>query len=269
MSGFFKSKKEAIPAPQEITTPTMKKGRNILFDFLGEGFKPAGAPAGVDILAPRTFAEEAAPSLLQSFIKGGFGDLFGAGKTELQKIIEGRDPLTSPEFESFRRQIREEGAESTKGIRQAAQLGGQLRSTGRVGQETELQTDIVTAIGDVMAKLTAQERGERVGAIPLALQFAAAEKNIPIQALQAIQQFSPRKTEQADIDRMFQEFLRTRGEELGGIDIAKFLSSPQSAQFFQPQFAEQPSGFSQFLMPLIQGTMLSAGQAGGFGKLFS
>ncbi len=260
MSGLFKSKKEELPAPREVTTPLQKTAQERLSEFGAFGAKPT---AGADIfgnlpsIAPDQPSELAIPGLLKDFIgRGQPATTSAATQQILDTLGSGFDPATSPFFKGLRSGVLKEAGESATRLRQGTQSAGQFRSTGRIKQERKLEEETFSTIANIMATLTEQERRNKLNILPTAFAAGAQEEGAPIRTLQAISDFSLFPRRQAELETQRGDILRTRGEELS---IAQLLADPNSFLFQQPQFSTESSPFERLLLPLIQSGIGAAG----------
>ncbi len=270
MSGLFKSKKEELPAPREVTTDLQKQSQERLAGF--GGFDKPITP-GADIfgdlpaIAPDLPSELAIPGLLEGFIgRGQPATTSAATKQILDTLSGGFDPATSPFFKGLREGVLKESGEAATRLRQGTQSAGQFRSTGRIKQERKLEEETFSTIANIMASLAESERMNKLNILPTAFAAGVQEEGAPIRTLEAIRNFSLFPRRQAELETKRGDILRTRGEELS---IAQILADPSSFLFQQPQFSTEASPFERMILPILTASLQTVGVGGGGGGQFT
>lgn len=265
MSGLFKKKK--TPAPEEISTEEQREARGILGRYMQYGRQARGPEVYPgELTAPLEPYEREVPGILTGYIGRDMPEMWDWGRGEVKKtMLGGYDPYTSDYYKALRRGVLEEGEESKIRMRQASQIGGMLRSTGRMGMERDIEEDIRTELADLSAGLMERERERRLQTLPYIMTMGQLEEAAPLRSLQAIQQFTQRPYYQSELDRLYQEYQRQLAEEKFPLQIAQMLASPQMYQFYQPSYQQSP--FQQYVMPLAQTAMLASAMGGGLGML--
>lgn len=262
MSSLFKSKKEEIPGPREITTPLQKEAQERLRGFgeLGQPVTPSKDIFGdLPAFAPDLPEEAVIPGLLKGFTERQTPGVTTAGiKQIMDTLTGGFDPATSPFYQSLRKGIGKEKEIADIRLKQIAQEAGQFRSTGRFGQEADLEKETFESLAGIMAALTEGERQKKLDVLPQAFAAGAEEEQFPLRSLAALQQFSLFPRRQAELETKRQDILRGRGEQL---NIAQLLADPSSFQYYQPQFSTEASPFERFILPIIASGAKAAGTA--------
>ena len=267
MSSLFKSKKEEIPAPREISTDLQKEARNRLKGMGAFGTTPVSYEdlfGDLPTYAADESYEAVIPELLTGFTQRKTPETTQAGIKQIMDTLTGAyDPTTSEYYKSTRRGIEKERQESQKNIRQAAQAAGQFRSTGRLGEEQKLEEETFATIADVMGRLTEAERQRKLDVVPQAMAAGQEEEAFPLRTLAALQEFSLFPRRQAALEAERSNIQAGRNEQLS---IAQLLADPSSYQWYQPQYNTEASPFESILMPLIQsGAQVASAYAGGAG----
>jgi len=263
MADLFKQKKTELPAPREISTPEQKAARGVLSGYSQYGAQ-ARAPEAYpgQLTAPLEPYEQKVPGILESYMGRTTPEMWRMGGEEVRKTMLGEyDPATSPYYGALKRGVLKESEEAGTRLRQGAQIGGMLRSRGRMGQERELQEETHGKLSDIMAGLSETERARRLETVPLALGMGQYEEAAPLRTMEAIQQFTQRPIKQADLERMYGEYQRQIGEEKYPLQMAQQLAQPGMYEYYQPEYMTEESPFEKYGMPLIQGGMSAAAMA--------
>ena len=265
MSGLFKTKKTELPAPREITAPAQAQGQQYLSRALQDY---EVTPYSGQLSSTRPSFEGQIPGLVQDYASRGQLPLITSAQNQLQQTIEGKyDPRTSPYYQSFRDEALRNLDDTQTNIRQSAQLGGALRTSGRVRQEARAAVDTSREINSVLGQLYEQERLNQLNAIPQALNVSDYVENAPNRTLATIMGAGGYLTaaEQAELDRTYNDFLRQGEEKRYGYSLAETLASPSLYNYYQPTYDTQASPFERYISPLIQTAMMAAATAAGGG----
>ncbi len=233
MAGNYKKE---LPGPTELTTPAQKQGRQYLADELKN---KKVTPYGGRLSADRPEYEGNIPGLVDTYAGRGASPLIQSAQDQLRKTIEGEyDPRTSPYYASYRDEAMRNFGDLQTAIKQSAQMGGGLKSSGRVKQEFRAGRDVGMDLNSVLGGLYEAERGRQLGAIPQAQALTEYTEGAPLRTLQAIMGAGGYQSsvEQADLDRMYQEFQRQQAEEKVPLGIAEFLASPSNYAYYQKEY---------------------------------
>jgi hypothetical protein len=201
MGLFTKEKKAKVLPPPPVVTAA----RGDLKRFIEE--RPLGTDPGLPTrqITGQTPLQEELVRLAGEQVTGGdFGiaqDVFREAATK------GTDVATSPEFEGLRREIDRLSTQARTGIRQRAELGGQLISTPTAGQEAETQQQFDTFLLQEFARLQRQAEQDKLAA-------AAGLSDLGTERLGQITQAGriadqERAIEQARNDAIYDQALRT------------------------------------------------------------
>src|SRR3990167_7326519 len=261
MSGLFKSKKTELPAPRTITTPQQQTA----YDYLQKSLTdPGGTKYTGRMSADPQSYEGYLPGLVESYANRQPSKLYSTAKNQLQKTMEGGyDPYNSEYYKSYRAQVLANLGEAQTQARQAAQIGGMLKSSGRLNTENKLIGATTRDLNSILAGMYEKERGNQLAAVAPSLQLDQYNQDAPLRTAQALMGVGGYQTQQQQsmLDRMYQDFINSEGMHF---NAANTLASPGTYNYYQPTFDKTPSIFDQYLFPLIQTAVgAAAGSAGG------
>jgi hypothetical protein len=261
---FYKSKKTELPAPQQLDTPEAKTARSLLSQLMsGANDFTLGESYGGQINAPFEGYEELVPGLLEDFIGRSTPKSWENASAEINRTLTGDyDPTTSEYYKGTKDKMLRELEEATTRLNQSWNVGGNLRNSRRVDKGVRgLESDYLGNMSELLFGLQERERDKRLSVLPFAETFGRLQEESPIRSLEAINQYSQRDEKQGMLDREYNEWLRSREESKGKIDLAQFLASPSNYNFYQPQYDTEASPFERFVMPLAQTAISATGMA--------
>ena len=237
MGNFFKPKKEEVPGPKELATTDQLSSRKYATDYIGRSNTRAPEAYSGKLSADYMPYEEAVPGLIEGYTNRVAPKLWNEASGEVSKTLLGDyDPYKSDYYKSYRAGAEADLADAQTKARQAANVGGMLRSTGRLNTENKLIANTTRDSQAVAASLAENERVRRLQAVPLAQGMAQYEENAPIRSLQAIQSYSQAGREQSNLDRMYQEYQRQVNEEKMPLELATQFANPSMYNYYQPQY---------------------------------
>ena len=254
---FFSSKKKELE-PKLIETPEQSSAKGLLSSYwqkYGANYNPTDVtspyqPYSRELSAgmPTSYAQ--IDPLISSYLNQGQNQLLGAGSAEILKTLQGGyDPYTSEYYKSFKRGVGQDVAEAQAALRQKAQAGGMYESLGRLLSEADVEGQGQDRLNAQLAAMQQQERQNMLNVLPYAQSYGQYEAETPTRQLSTIANYGGIKSgyEQADLDRLYQEWLRQKTEQKYPMEVAQqFLSSYQPTMAY-PQYSRSPSTFSQIL----------------------
>jgi hypothetical protein len=201
MGVFTKEKKAKQVAPPPVVTAA----RGDLERFIKE--RPLGSDPGLPTrqIADQTPIQQELARLATEQVTGP--DLGVAQDVFRTAATAGTDVATSPEFEGLRRQIERLKTESRTGIRQRAELGGQLKSTPAAGVEAEAGQQFDTFLLQEFARLQRQNEQDKLAAAAGLTDLGTAKLGQITQAGRIADQ--ERAIEQARNDAIYDQALKT------------------------------------------------------------
>ena len=269
MSGLFQSKKTELPAPRTITTPQ----QHTAYDYLQKAVTDPGGTRYTGRMSadPQSY-EGYLPGLVESYANRQPSRLYSTAQNQLQKTMEGGyDPYNSEYYKSYRAQSLANLGEAQTQARQAAQIGGMLKSSGRLNTENKLIGATTRDLNSILAGMYEKERGNQLAAVAPSLELDQYNQDAPLRTAQALMGVGGYQTQQQQsaLDRMYQDFINSQGMQF---NAANTLASPGTYNYYQPTFDTKQSIFDQYLFPLIQAKMSEAkgavtgGATGGAGS---
>ena len=144
-----------------------------------------------------------------------------------------------------------------------AQIGGMLKSSGRLNTENKLIGATTRDLNSILAGMYEKERGNQLAAVAPSLELDQYNQDAPLRTAQALMGVGGYQTQQQQsmLDRMYQDFINSQEMQ---VNAANTLASPGTYNYYQPTFSTKPSIFDQYLFPLIQTAVgAAAGSAGG------
>jgi len=239
-SSLFEPGQQALPGPQLLESTQQKYGAEQMQSLLAS--LQAGQAPTLDIEGLSAL-EQQSLSLLGSFIGQGLPSAYTTALGELEKTVAGGyDPAKSPLYQSM---VAESERLTEGGLAQIAtqaELGGMLGSTGRMAAQGEYLGATQNELMRQLGLMTEAERGRQFGAVPLLLQAGQGQQAMQLGQIGAGMQYGqlPRQIEQARSEAAFQQQMMpyTQGAQIAG-------QLMQYAPFYQPQFAQTPSGFEK------------------------
>ena len=163
MSGLFQSKKTELPAPRTITTPQ----QHTAYDYLQKAVTDPGGTRYTGRMSadPQSY-EGYLPGLVESYANRQPSRLYSTAQNQLQKTMEGGyDPYNSEYYKSYRAQSLANLGEAQTQARQAAQIGGMLKSSGRLNTENKLIGATTRDLNSILAGM--YEKGREIVAVAL------------------------------------------------------------------------------------------------------
>ena len=232
MSGMFKPKKTEVDAPRQLTSPEQRKG----YDYLLSQVNPGGQRYTGQLSEQPQQYESYLPGLVESYAHRQDTPLLTSAKSQLQKSVEGGyDPYNSEYYKAYRDQSNANLAEAQTKARQSAQVGGMLRSTGRLNTENKLIGETTRDQNSILAGMYEQERGRQIDAVPQAISLSQYEEDAPLRTARSLMDIGGYQTsqKQAGLDRLYQDYLQSTGQ---ASNAAGILADPGTYNYYQPQY---------------------------------
>lgn len=264
MSGLFKSKKTELPAPKTITTPQQQKSYDYFQKFIDEGGRKY---TGQMTAEPQKY-EGYLPGLVESYANRSETPLYSSAKSQLQSTLnDNYDPYNSQYYKAYRDQSMANLEEAQNLARQSANVGGMLRSSGRLNTENKLIGSTTRDLNSILAGMYEKERMNKLAAVDPAFQMSQYEEGAPLRTAEAVMGVGGYQTQQkqAGLDRLYQDYLNSIGMEQ---NAAQTLANPGTYNYYQPTYSTQPSIFDKYIFPLVEAGVYGASgaAAGGSGK---
>jgi len=258
MSGLFQSKKTELPAPRTITTPQ----QHTAYDYLQKAVTDPGGTRYTGRMSadPQSY-EGYLPGLVESYANRQPSRLYSTAQNQLQKTMEGGyDPYNSEYYKSYRAKSLANLAEAQTQARQAAQIGGMLKSSGRLNTENKLIGATTRDLNSILAGMYEKERGNQLAAVAPSLELDQYNQDAPLRTAQALMGVGGYQTQQQQsaLDRMHQDFINSQGMQFNAANI---LASPGTYNYYTPQYSTEKSPFEQ-ISPLITMAMIAAATGG-------
>lgn len=161
--------------------------------------------------APSTTAENTAQTQLTQFQGMGTPSTLSAANKYNTDVLQGSyDPRQSPYYTAMKEQILRDAQEAGAAVRHNAASSGMLHSDPRHIQERKLTENVSSQLAQLLGGIYENERGRMGQAAALSPQLAQSQYDLPIKQIAAGTTYGaiPRETEQANLDRLLQEYLR-------------------------------------------------------------
>lgn len=232
---FGKDKGKTVTAEQmmpEWQSETGKSLANWIQQYMGQ-YIPGAAYTGKRT-AGATPQETQGLSILEKFLSGAnIGDLFGQSKAQISDTLAGKyaNPLTSPFIKAMQTSSSQDLQDALNVIRRGAGARGKFFSTAALGEEKDLANRNLQNLNQIIGSFIQNERQNMLTAVPLANAMDQYElTTAPLAKVQASQTLGSlnRTIEQADLERMYQDFTRQRTEMAGPIAAAQNLYGTKS-----------------------------------------
>ncbi len=257
MGNLFKNKLEELPGPEIKETPWGEEAREHLTSLMG-------TTPDIPLLqtAGMTEQDRLGQSILKQLGEGAFDmpEIYHAAIEQLMKTFAGEyDPRTSDFYKGYRTEMDEMMGGDIEASRREAQLGGGLYSDYSAGAANQLRRNYANQKLTTLGGMYEGERANMLNAVPTALNASMmpTQKASGIATLLGQYGGLGREIEQKRHDAKYNQNLMTEMFPYEyGSNIASTLLNYQP--WYQPQFYEQPSVFSQI-----------AGAAGGILPMFS
>jgi len=254
---FFSSKKKELE-PKLIETPEQTSAKGLLSSYwqkYGQTYNPTDImspyqPYGRELSAgmPSSYAQ--IDPIISDYLTAPGSDLMKLASGEISKTLTGEyDPYTSEYYKSMKKGVLSDVEEAQQSLKQKAQAGGMYESLGRLLEEADVTGTGQDRLNDILAELQWKERQNRLGVLPQAMGLGEYQEALPQRQLSTIANYGGISSayQQADLDRLYNEFLRQKTEQKYPTEVAQqFLSSYQPTMAY-PQYSRSPSTFSQIL----------------------
>lgn len=241
----------------DTRNPDQKRIDSTTADFITKflpQFTPGKDFAG-DFVAPLSGFEQQGLGFLQKFLdQPDQTPLLKSAQNELQQTFDTK--RFDPKIGDFYRLLREEAGinqrDSIDTINRNLAGAGQFFTGERLRQTREAGTRTSNFLNQQLAQLGERERDRRLNIIPQALQVDQAVTTAPLRKTEAATKFGalPRQIEQANLEAVYQDFLRKQNE------LANVLAQARGGSG-QPLKtiginAPQGTGTTDFLGPILQ-----------------
>ncbi len=268
--GFYHdSKKKEVN--QEVMMPEwQQEAGKSLADFVQKyikSYEPGADYSGLSSLSSATDPEKQGLGILSSYLSSANPEsLNNASKVVNDTLSGGYDPYSSNYYSGMRRNLEKERGVALAGAkRNAAKYGYRTSSieNKRLGQVEE---NTYNRLSDIIAQVQENERGRQLNAVPFALQVAQAETNVPLQKVQASQQYGSLSRLLEGVN--YQDFLRKQTEKSGAVNAAGSLygtSVPygvKNLEYTDPTTLSKMLGYAGSIVGLIS-SIKGDGKGGG------
>lgn len=224
-----------------------------------------GEAYGGQFSAPMSSFEQTGLGILGNYLNSpATGQTFQAGNQQLMDTLGGKylDPNTNPLIQSLTKLSGQNLSDSITQARGQAGARGNYFSTSAMNQESQLRERSQNYLDTVIGGLLNTERGRQFSAIPYAQSYDQyANQTAPLAQVGASQTFGSleRTLEQSNLDKMYQDYVRQRGEQsqVPGIATSLYRSDPQMTQS-----SGEPSSMNNILKMISQLNLGSIGQPG-------
>lgn len=284
--GFFDSIFGGGEEIQPVTVDPRSAQRagtdRFLLNFLkkyGSQYQPGKAYAG-QMSAPMSgFEGRGLDEFLNQFLNQPDASAqTGDVRSMLNKTITGGfDPNNSPYYQALRDTAGYNRKQAITQSKADAGARGQFFSQGQLKKEGDINAQTQIGLNQALAQLADQERGRQMSAVSPALGLEQYLSSMPLSKASAATTIGalPRELQQADLERLYQDFLRQQGELGQTINAASGVSNIQTQQR-APAYG--PSIFEKFIAPVMSsvipglmsgGTSFLSGLFGGGGTGFN
>lgn len=210
----------------DLRNPDQKRVQAALADWITKymgDFKPGEAYTG-KMTAPMSGFETQGLQSLQRFMdQPDFTNLLSNAGNEVNKTLTGKyDPYTSDFYKAARDAAMIERGDARN--RMNAELGsrGKYFSSEALREGKDMDTRTTNFLQQTLASLAENERQNRLKVLPYAESINKEMVDAPLKKVAASQTYGalPRTIEQADYERLYQDFLRKRQEQALPISAA-------------------------------------------------
>lgn len=213
--------------------------------------------AGASEFEQRGLDEFLTGYLNQPLVSKELGDVRGM----LNKTVTGGfDPGTSEYYRALREEADYNRKRSIDASRADTGARNKYFSSEAINKEGDINTQYGIAVNKMLAELGNQERTRSMQAAGYSADLEDYITNAPLERAKAATSVGalPRILEQADLEALYQDFLRRQNEKQGVLSAASGVSQAQTSQSFQ---AYEKSPFESYIMPLLEKAATAAGAA--------
>lgn len=217
-------------------------------------------PGTLSVKTPSSYEQTGLDQLGQLLAGPATGDLFGAAKNQVMDTLGGRyaDLENSPFIKAMSTYANQNLRDAINQSRGRAGARGNFFSRSAIQEESNLSERTQNFMNTVVGDFLNSERGRQMQAVPFAGDLDKYENlTAPLARIDAATTTGalPRLLEQADLDRMYQDYVRGRSElsAVPGVGRSLFGQQPDYAypQSYVPP--TEPSGISKILGVLNKG----------------
>ena len=250
MGDFFSSSTKRMPGPEIKETPWGPEMRDYLTNLM-KTRQPQQFACMTDI-------ERQGQGLLDTYLGQGQPEAYTLGMDQLRSTLTGGyDPSTSQYYQGLRSQMEAQEGQNVADLRRRQQLGGMFSSGPAYRAEGELRGTAASQRNVLLGGLYEQERQKQMAASGQALGYAQYGDQSQLAKLAAAQQYGSLPRDIQD-----KRYAADWQNQAYRSQLAQMLM--QYAPWYQPQYAQTPSPFSQ--LAGLAGTILPFFSGGGGGQ---
>lgn len=248
----------------DVRNPDQKRIDASFADFISKnlpGFTP-GEPFTGERVAPISGFEGQGLEFLQQFLNApDKTELLGAAKKQVLDTLGGEfDPLKSEKFRALRELAEQQRQEGFEAINRQTAGRNNFFSSERIREIGDVAQNTTNALNFALAELASDERDRQIEVLNDALAIDADFTKAPLKKVAAALSFGalPRALNQAELEAVYQDFLRIREEKSLPATLAAGGTSNQRLLTVANQPTQGGSAFLDFLGPILQSSATQA-----------
>lgn len=213
--------------------------------YIGK-YKPGVDYAGLSkMMTPSPLEQEGLTSLSGLMSRPMPKTFTEAGDVLSKTLTGGYDPMTSPYYDSLRKNVEKERQQTIKQLNQQiskAGLGGTSYRAGKIG---DIELESFDKVSDIIAKLQEAERVNQLNAIQTAMNYSTTAEAIPANRLSQLMGYGalPRTLEGVG----YEDFKRKQTELSGMNTLAQQLFQSDMPYGMKSMDYQTPSKFDEIL----------------------